>query len=249
MNRPSQSAQSYGYNKGQVGVESASQSAKVIVPILCEKIRPRSVIDIGCGVGDWLSEFLKNGIEIVKGYDGDWVPRDNLIIPHQLFYPLDFYSKFPKEEKFDLAICLEVVEHVSMDVSEKILDFMCMTADVIFFSAAVPGQGGYEHINEQFQDFWIDQFKVRGFTAYDYVRPKIWMNEKVSFYYQQNGFIFANSRAKLKLNFEEIPFISKIIHPFLYQKASDPKMYSIKNIFTHIPFYLKRTINNYLFKN
>jgi hypothetical protein len=60
---------------------------------------------------------------------------------------------------------------------------------VILFSAAVPGQGGLHHVNEQWQSYWASLFLDRGYDVFDALRPRIWRNENVSFWYRQNAFV------------------------------------------------------------
>ncbi len=49
-----------------------------IVPLLMEICNPKSVIDVGCGVGTFLSVFKKHGVNDVLGIDGSWTNRELL---------------------------------------------------------------------------------------------------------------------------------------------------------------------------
>ena len=75
------------------------------------------------------------------------------------------------------------------------IEDLCSLADVILFSAAIPRQGGTEHINEQWQSYWAAQFRKHGYVAYDVVRPMVWADERVKWWYQQNTLAYANSNA------------------------------------------------------
>ena len=240
MLRPPQKANVYGYLSTRSGVDAVTDSASVIVPLLREIFHPDSVLDIGCGTGDWLSVFQATGSRKICGYDGVWVPKDSMKIKSENFRTIDFYGDFSITERFDFALCLEVAEHVSREVSEKMVRVMCGCADVVLWSAAIPGQGGYEHINERYQDHWIEVFKAQGFTAFDLVRPKVWMNEKVSWWYQQNCLVFANAPACQKYSLTPEPFVPVLIHPLLYESARDPKNYSVSQIVRTVPHYLTR---------
>lgn len=51
------------------------RSAQVVVPIAIELARPKSVVDVGCGDGTWLSVFRHLGVNDTLGLDGDYVNR------------------------------------------------------------------------------------------------------------------------------------------------------------------------------
>jgi len=58
------------------------------------------------------------------------------------------------------------------------------------FAAAVPGQGGENHINEQPYEYWRDLFKKYGYEAFDPVRPFIIDNKDVMQWYKYNTLIY-----------------------------------------------------------
>jgi len=242
MLRPKQNAISYGYSADNAGVAYVADSARAVVPFICDSFHPASVLDIGCGTGDWLRAFIDNGVSKVAGYDGPWVPIGGLQIPAECFHPIDFYSELPEVGTFDLSICLEVAEHVSPEVATRLISLLCRSADLVLFSAAIPGQGGYEHINEHFQDYWIAEFRSLGFFPVDCVRPHFWMNDKVQWWYQQNCIIFANAVSKEKYRLKEVPVITSLIHPAHYERVRDPRNYSLKQIARNVPHYLRRTL-------
>jgi len=240
MHRPKQTGVGYGYAEGRLGVDSVAASAEIIVPLVVQRFQPRSVIDLGCGAGDWLYEFLRNGVTQVRGYDGNWVPKESLKVPTGSFQCVDLYAGFPEIERFDLSICLEVAEHVTPQIGERIVSFLCASSDIILWSAAIPGQGGYEHINEQPQSYWVEVFLSHGFHAFDLLRPAIWTDRKVSVWYRQNCLIFANKSAQVAHSLVQKPFITSIIHPEIFDRARDPKNYSGKAIIRNLYHYITR---------
>lgn len=245
MNRPKQSAKSYGYC-GLPGVASVGKSAAVIAPLVCARFHPRSVIDVGCGAGDWLRAFQDCGVLSIQGCDGPWVPASSLCIALQHFREVDFYERLPDLGHFELACCLEVVEHVAPEVGERIIELLCRSADLILFSAAVPGQGGYEHIHERYQAFWIERFALLGYSAHDCIRPLIWMNRDVSWWYQQNCLVFANATAREKHGLVQEPILTSLIHPTLYEEKRNPRNYSLKAMIRHLPHYAVREVGGRL---
>lgn len=170
-------------------------SARVIVPLICEALHPESVIDIGCGIGVWLSEFRRNGASVVHGVDGDWIAKEELLIERENIEIYDFEDKkrsvnFLKHRRYDLAVCLEMAEHVSAGRANYIVETLVKAADVIYFSGATPYSGGMHHVNEQWQSYWISKFQNKGFVMVDYIRPRIWDNRNICYFYAEESFIF-----------------------------------------------------------
>lgn len=168
------------------------ESARVVVPILIDLIAPGSVADIGCGTGTWLSVFKENGIEDIRGLDGDYVPTDMLMIPTDAFQPADLRSHIETDRTFDLAMSLEVGEHLPTESSEALVKTLTDRAPVVAFSAAIPLQGGANHINEQWQSFWCERFAACGYIPCDAVRPRIWHEPGVAFWYAQNLIVYVD---------------------------------------------------------
>ncbi len=151
--------------------EGSRQSASVVVPILCALLSPKSVVDVGCGVGTWLSAFREHGVTDILRIDGDYVDRQRLLIPKDVFMGVDLANAFASvslPEK-DLAICLEVAEHIPKENADQLLKLLTSLAPVVCFSAAIPGQGGANHVNEQWPDYWSAKFADRGFCRFDVI--------------------------------------------------------------------------------
>jgi SAM-dependent methyltransferase len=174
-----------------VGQQDASSlSAQIIVPLLLDMFPSRSVVDVGCGVGGWLREFAKAGVDDHLGIDGDYVPRELLKIPVERFVSMDLRILSDVGRRFDMACCFEVAEHLPHSCSEQFVSALAKAAPVVVFSAAIPGQGGTEHINEQWPSYWAEIFARRGYVAVDCVRPKIFEREEVVYWYRQNIIVF-----------------------------------------------------------
>lgn len=172
--------------------QTARQSAKEIVPLVYQLIQPKSVIDVGCGLGTWLSVFKDYGIEEILGVDGDYVDKQMLDIPQENFLPFDLKNPLKIDRQFDLVLSLEVAEHLPEECAETFVDSLTRLGSVILFSAAIPFQGGTDHINEQWQDYWAKYFSGKGYIAIDCIRKKVWQNANVDFWYSQNLLIFAS---------------------------------------------------------
>lgn len=165
-----------------------------VVPIIMELIKPKSVLDVGCGTGTWLKAFEEAGVEHYYGLDGHYVKESQLQIPHKKFIVTDFSKQWAINEEFDLVVSLEVAEHLPESSADTFIESLVAHGDVILFSAAVPGQGGQHHINEQWPEYWQQKFAKHGFYFHDTIRPLIWNNEKVNWWYRQNIFIINRIR-------------------------------------------------------
>jgi SAM-dependent methyltransferase len=171
-------------------IAASSRSAGTVAPIILSLVEPRSIVDVGCGVGCWSAAFLANGVEIV-GMDGDWVRRDMLQIPPANFVVHDLRQELQSERSFDLALCIEVAEHLPATRAATLVRDLARLAPCILFSAAVPGQGGTDHINEQPLSYWVTLFREQGYEPVDCVRPRIWDDEKIDWWFRQNLVFFA----------------------------------------------------------
>jgi len=130
-------------------------------------------VDVGCGLGGWLRTCIENRIADVQGIEGAWVAGRDMLIDKKLITIMDLNKPSPLPRRFDLAMSLEVAEHLSPDSSDTFVDYMCSLSDLIMFSAAIPGQGGDNHTNETWQSGWAERFfrerlqRVRHHTPQD----------------------------------------------------------------------------------
>ncbi len=173
--------------------QAASTAAEIVVPSVLEMVDVSSVVDVGCGTGAWLRAFVDRGVTDVLGIDSDRVPPDLLRIDRDRYLIADLAQPPEVGRGFDLAVSVEVAEHLPEEAAERFVAFLCSLAPVLLFSAAIPGQEGEAHLNEQWPSYWSDRFAVHGFEAVDVVRPLIWDNEEVPWFYRQNLLIYVRS--------------------------------------------------------
>ncbi len=167
------------------------QSARRVLPHLLELVAPRSIVDVGCGVGTWLKAASELGIRDLAGLDGSYVDRALLQIPTETFTAIDLTRPFRVERTFDVALSLEVAEHLPEASAESFVESLTRLAPVILFSAAIPHQMGTHHINEQWQTWWVDRFARVGFIAVDCMRRRVWDDPDVEWWYAQNMLLMA----------------------------------------------------------
>lgn len=173
--------------------QGSRRSAREIVPLVLEFIQPKSVVDVGCGLGSWLSVFKDLGIEVCLGVDGDYVNTDQLEISPKEFQPCALDTSFKLTNTFDLVVSLEVAEHLPVEAARTFITSLTELGSVVLFSAAIPLQGGNNHVNEQWPGYWAQLFQERGYLAIDCLRKKIWNNENVEPWYAQNILLFVRN--------------------------------------------------------
>jgi len=195
-------------------VPGARRSAHVVVPLLLELARPKSVIDVGCGVGTWLSVFQQHGVEDVFGVDGPHVSIDALEISAGLFRAVDLRQPLRVGRRFDLVMSLEVAEHLPAECSDAFVDALTRLGPLVVFSAAIPHQGGVGHMNEQWPEYWIRLFAERRFDVVDWLRPRVWDNDLVDWWYAQNVLVFVDQSAEPRGRPSSRP--PSLVHPRLY---------------------------------
>ena len=172
-------------------LDRTRSSAEAIVPLVVERVTPSSVVDFGCGIGIWLEAFTRHGVSDYVGVDGDWVPRDALLFPRDRFVAARLDEPLDLGRRFDLAVALEVAEHLPEHHADVFVRNVVAHAPCILFSAAIPHQGGTDHVNEQWPDYWAERFAAHGYEVVDGLRPLVWSNADVLPFYRQNVLIFA----------------------------------------------------------
>jgi SAM-dependent methyltransferase len=173
-------------------VDGSARSAAVILPIIHRLLAPASVIDVGCGQGAWLAAAAALGATTLTGVDGPWVDRARLRHPGIRFMPVDIAGgEAIPVERHDLCISVEVAEHLPAQRAPAFVDALCAASDAVLFSAAVPHQGGTDHVNERRASYWAGLFAARGFECLDVVRGEVWDDARVEWWYRQNVLVFA----------------------------------------------------------
>lgn len=237
------------YKHDSFGDRSESlKSARIIVPVVLDILQPKSVVDVGCGNGEFLSIFKEKGIKDILGFDGHWVNADKLRIPKECFKHADLEKPLKINKKFDLAVSLEVAEHLSKNSASTFIQTLTSFSPVVVFSAAIPLQGGLDHINEQWPEYWASFFAKQNYVPIDCIRKKIWKNDDVSYWYSQNIILFVErdylkTNSKLKKEFEQTESSAlSLVHPKLYLSKAE-RLGSISRL---IPTPIKWIITKFM---
>ena len=168
----------------------SAYTARRIISAMRTVLPIRSVIDIGCARGTWLSEWQAQGVDDVVGMDGDYVDRSQLEIDPQCFVAADLAAPFKLGRQFDVAQSLEVAEHLPPARAGGFVTDMVAHAPAVLFSAATPGQGGENHRNEQAGDFWQKLFLDHDYVAVDCFRPLLERELTVPAWYRYNLMLY-----------------------------------------------------------
>ena len=224
--------------------EDSSASARAVVPLLLKLFPARSVIDVGCGSGTWARAYLDAGCDVL-GVDGHVVQPQQLLIPPDRFQRRNLNEPLalPLDRRFDLVNCLEVAEHLDPTRGPGFAADLCRLGDVVIFSAAVPGQGGTHHVNEQWPSYWIPHFRAAGFVPLDCLRWQIWNDDRIAWWYVQNLFAFV--RETRLSDYPDArdasrPLPTDLVHPRAYLRATVPSEMSprmLKEVARALPHF------------
>ena len=172
-------------------VDSALAMAKTIT----ERFQPKTVIDVGCGTGALLEAFRGLGCE-VRGLDYSeaalaYCRRRKLSVRK-----FNLEKDSPDEPRYDLATSFEVAEHLAPWAAKRYVGLLCALSPLVVMSAAPPGQGGKDHINEQPQSYWIKKFKCCNYLFDEKSSRELsldWRTLGVTSWYRDNLMVFARS--------------------------------------------------------
>lgn len=222
MNATGGSTESYDEAFYHAAANDARRSARIIVPLVIEQMRVASVVDVGCGWGPWLAAFREFGSTTLLGLDQSAVDPARLEFPRSSYRVVDLRQPIRVRRRFDLAVSLEVAEHLPPGSAETFVRSLCRLSDAVLFSAAVPHQGGMRHLNEQWPAYWAALFSRCGFLPVDFLRRRIWQHPDVAWWYAQNVVLYASTsflKAHPRLQREQQstgPVPDALIHPTRY---------------------------------
>lgn len=202
------------------------QSANVILPKFLEivgKDKIKTAVDFGCGVGTWLAVFQKIVPDAkVIGMDSGESEERQFFISKESLIKADITKEIRFEEKYDVCFSLEVAEHIPKEKEEVYIKNLCNSSDIILFSAALKGQGGTGHVNEQPLSYWIEVFKKENYDYIDGIRADIWNDDKVSYWYKQNIIVFVKKGTVdievCRSKYQSMPVVD-VIHPQAIQTS------------------------------
>jgi SAM-dependent methyltransferase len=225
---------------------TSKQSAVIIVPLVLSLLQVNSVVDVGCGDGSWLEEFRRNGIDDVRGIDGAYVPAQALKIPRYLFTACDLkHHHLALGRQFDLAVSLETAEHLPPSRARSFVADLVSLSPQVLFSGAIPFQRGNHHVNCQWPDYWQSIFSEYSYVAFDVIRPAIWDDERVAFWYRQNTILYvrrdcAERNVKLQpISANRGARLQRLVHPGLCESFD---RFSLREVMAMFPPTFKKAV-------
>lgn len=172
----------------------AAASAAAIAAAIVDDFAPARVLDVGCGTGALLARLRDAGIEV----QGVEYAQAALAVCRQRGLNVRRVDLEQPDASqgigdCDVAVSMEVAEHLPAAVADAFVALLCRAARAVVFTAAVPGQGGSDHVNEQPREYWMAKFEARG-LAYDAARTERWRQQwrqrDVCRWYHENLMIF-----------------------------------------------------------
>jgi hypothetical protein len=136
--------------------------------------------------------FRHHGVEDFRGIDGEYVEAGRLMIPEQHFAAANLEMGFSIDRAFDLALCLEVAEHLPGSCASGLVRSLVNHAPYVLFSGSIPYQDGTRHINEQWPSYWVELFSNEGYVAIDCVRHRFWSDSRVRWWFAQNTILYCD---------------------------------------------------------
>jgi SAM-dependent methyltransferase len=230
--------------------EAVRSSASVVVPLVCRALEPRSVLDVGCGRGAWLRAFLDEGVTEVLGVDGSHIDPETLLVPRAAFLARDLRQPIQLDHRFDLVVSLEVGEHLEPDLAVAFVRSLAGHASQVLFSAAIPYQSGPGHVNEAWQSTWATLFAEHGFVPLDVIRPVVWNDDRVAYWYAQNIVLYVH-RPLVDCVSRRFPLTAPmldVVHPGLYMRMNSarhtPVTPSLRRLLRELPAATRRAFTH-----
>jgi hypothetical protein len=203
--------------------KSSEVASKIYIDHLYQYLKPESVVDVGCGYAAWLKACKQCGSSKLTGIDGAWNNGDYVQSLGFDFISMNLDLINEPIPRHDLAISLEVAEHLKPSSSKNFVKSLTDTSNVVLFSAAFTNQGGTNHINERNPSFWGNMFNEFDYVAFDLFRENFWGDDRVGFWYRQNCFLYCkrNSNEYQTLIDNNVRIINNLdfldcVHPDLY---------------------------------
>jgi hypothetical protein len=197
-------------------------SAKIVLPAVFTALEVKSIITIGFGVEPWLRVAEELGTTTLVGLDGNHSHRALHPAGHSKIQTCDLEAvKIPSAvrtgARFDAVICVDGAEHLTPARADSFISELCSLSDLVVFAAAVPGQGGPDHLNAQWPSYWSELFKRNGFSCFDTMRSRLWDRQDCAWRYLQTLLVFAREGSApyqtLRRDHDPVRAPLPLIHP------------------------------------
>jgi hypothetical protein len=164
---------------------------------------------------------LEFGAKSVLGVEGEWAQEFNTSRKDVLFRNLT--TELFLYRKFDICLSLEVAEHIPKEFADVFIKNLVNASDIIIFSAAIPGQGGTNHVNLQYPNYWSAKFREMGFSLLEDPRKSIPGRHKLAPWYRQNLLVYSRTDSANMQSQNIVP--TTIRDPLIFPNKWSPKFY------------------------
>jgi len=188
-------------------------SADRILRLTYDLLSPTSIADVGCGDGTWLKAAYNLGVRDLTGFDHAASALAGEFPEGSAVRDVDLETGFTPGRTFDLTLCMEVAEHLAPEVAELLVSDLTSASKAVLFSAAIPFQSGVNHINERPQSYWVSLFQQCGFRCLDVIRPAIWTDNNIAWWYRQNCVLFVPKDRTINADSMVNGAILDLVHP------------------------------------
>ena len=216
-------------------------SAHAILPPLLDRFAVASMVEVGCGHAHWSAAARDHGVAKLHCIDGAWNDRSQLLVDPNIFAEHDLARPLALPQRYDLAVCLEVAEHVAEHGAATLVASLVEAAPVVLFGAAIPMQGGHGHINEQWPSYWRDLFAAHGYRPHDLVRPRHWHDREIHYWYRQNCFVYVDesdaAACRNAASADPCPSIALMdaVHPEKFEEVASYEAIAGKRLLQRLP--------------
>jgi cyclopropane fatty-acyl-phospholipid synthase-like methyltransferase len=173
---------------------TTGKSAPAIARSIVRDLAPRTLLDVGCGTGAMLDALRAQSVDgLGLEYSEAGLAYCRARKLRVAKFDLEAEQLAPPATPFDVVLSAEVAEHLPASLADRYLDVLVGQGSTIVFTAATPGQGGTDHVNEQPHAYWIERFACRGFTLDEPLSlawRAEWAASDVAWWYSKNLMIF-----------------------------------------------------------
>jgi len=200
--------------------EGGRTAARTVLPPVIEGAGVRTLVDVGCGGGGWLSVAAELGVRDLTGLDSAGSRGARQRFDDFEFVETDLSRPFSLARRVDLAVSIEVAEHLPEHRARSFVDDLCALAPLVLFSAAYPGQGGTGHVNERWPSYWCEHFEANAFTPLEVCRPAAWNDVHATTVVKMNVLLYAEPDALRQVGDTwPRPTLLDVVHPQLWDEV------------------------------
>jgi glycosyltransferase involved in cell wall biosynthesis/SAM-dependent methyltransferase len=130
--------------------------ARSIAKWVKDNIKPKKVLDIGCGPGTYVEELIAEGVDAFGIDIDDRVEGKDYLAKESIF---------DTKRTADTVMTFEVLEHIDPKFADQEVDALYNALEdggTLIFTAAQPGQGGVGHINCRKKEYWGKKLVAKG---------------------------------------------------------------------------------------